>query len=1019
MAAMGLDGADFASALKSRKKFVEANDEGGEGEGTGEGTASSELAASASVGIMGFTDKSPTGFCGLANQGATCYLNSLLQAMFMLEEFRSAVYAWEYRPAEHGDEERNVARQLQRLFAELQLSERCCVTTTALTRSFGWTTGEQFQQQDVQECSAVIMDYLSRIAVGTPLEKHLATCHAGSTNRILRCQCGAERGREEAFRDLQLDVKDASTGSMMDPKSQEPIGSVDRALAAYCATERLEGVSCEACGEKRDHDKLLRFSQLPLYLPLVLKRFAMNWTTGQRMKLSDWMSVPLELDLAPLLANGEEQAAGDTVYHLKSVLMHTGGAYGGHYFCYLQAAGRDSPWIKYTDAVVTELTDDEAAAAFTLTEPEPEPVPANPPPPPPGPTAPSSTIEGNEAEVGEEGKADEARGIECTSGDEEKATTAAAAGTIQAVWKRKHGGSKLNKKQGQPAVGKNAYMLVYVRADSVCRATESPAPPADLADEVSADNAKYRQLRDEWKEEQRWLRFKLVSQPAKAGGEQEQEVRILREQTVSDLVERAMETLSLDTAHAREDCRIRVVHRQTGCLLEPLSGDDGDETVPLDSLVKPRQLPPKIAVETRSPGGTFHAFKPGSVPIKLVQLTADGDTVPFASVAVPKPAAIGGLRQLVAEKLGCDVSAARMVVAKMDDDGQVTEFRELASADDFLTLSSQDLKIGSAVLVEDALSCGSSGLLPHFDKILNSLEISYRVVPGGSVGTVVVDGREPLLVLKQRLATSCADIADWNSGDGQGNDTCDAFKLRLGDRFGGVGKEIKDLSQSVGAAGFSKMNSVVAEKGKPLKPNEFAVTLKLLPLAPLAPKPSEGVPPIVGGPPPPPAMSGPPPPAAGPPPPPPPIGGGTSRHGADLYQGVEVIVSREETVENVKQRVVDLAAAAEVALTGDCMRLRLLENAGKLGAVLIDGAALEDALPKGKGPIRDGLKLAIQVRSHPPQCIIFTDVADDRCDPTCAMLNTAVLCCRSQRTNLKRSPLLISSFGCSSGCQTK
>ena len=55
------------------------------------------------------------------------------------------------------------------------------------------------------------------------------------------------------------------------------------------------------------------------------------------------------------------------MYHLKSVLMHTGGAYGGHYFCYLQAAGRDSPWIKYNDAVVTELTDDEAAAAAEAT----------------------------------------------------------------------------------------------------------------------------------------------------------------------------------------------------------------------------------------------------------------------------------------------------------------------------------------------------------------------------------------------------------------------------------------------------------------------------------------------------------------------------------------------------------------------------------------------------------------------------------------------------------------------------
>ena len=33
--------------------------------------------------------RGPTGLCGLQNQGATCYLNSLLQTLFFTPEFRS------------------------------------------------------------------------------------------------------------------------------------------------------------------------------------------------------------------------------------------------------------------------------------------------------------------------------------------------------------------------------------------------------------------------------------------------------------------------------------------------------------------------------------------------------------------------------------------------------------------------------------------------------------------------------------------------------------------------------------------------------------------------------------------------------------------------------------------------------------------------------------------------------------------------------------------------------------------
>ena len=86
-------------------------------------------------------------FVGLTNQGATCYLNSLLQTLFMTPEFRQAVFLWRYNETRDGDESGCIPLQLQRLFARLVLGDDRSVNTVDLTKSFGWEGSEVFQQQ--------------------------------------------------------------------------------------------------------------------------------------------------------------------------------------------------------------------------------------------------------------------------------------------------------------------------------------------------------------------------------------------------------------------------------------------------------------------------------------------------------------------------------------------------------------------------------------------------------------------------------------------------------------------------------------------------------------------------------------------------------------------------------------------------------------------------------------------------------------------------------------------------------
>jgi hypothetical protein len=81
----------LASALERRRRYVDELSETAVGEGTGS-VASATGATQSKFAGETFVDRSETGFTGLVNQGATCYLNSFLQMLYMTPEFRKALF---------------------------------------------------------------------------------------------------------------------------------------------------------------------------------------------------------------------------------------------------------------------------------------------------------------------------------------------------------------------------------------------------------------------------------------------------------------------------------------------------------------------------------------------------------------------------------------------------------------------------------------------------------------------------------------------------------------------------------------------------------------------------------------------------------------------------------------------------------------------------------------------------------------------------------------------------------------
>lgn len=283
------------------------------------------------------SEKSALGYIGLENPGCICYMNSVLQQLYMIEPFRDCILQTRINNKD------SVAYQLQTLFAKMKYRQASFISTKTFLKNFKDIDGKPVnisEQMDADEFFARLMEKLE-VEMREIKEESVVEQYFGGTHAVEKISkdCSHKYKQLEYFRSISLDVKNKM--------------SLQESLNSFVSGEILKGQNayfCQQCQKKVTAQMRTSIESLPNFLIFALRRFEFNFDTMLRTKVNDLFEFPTELNMltytSEYLNKEMLKNPGYYEYTLKGIIIHTGTADHGHYYSYVF---NGDIWIEFND----------------------------------------------------------------------------------------------------------------------------------------------------------------------------------------------------------------------------------------------------------------------------------------------------------------------------------------------------------------------------------------------------------------------------------------------------------------------------------------------------------------------------------------------------------------------------------------------------------------------------------------------------------------------------------------------